>query len=398
MPASFIQSDIAEILEKIIEIRHDLHRHPELGLDCVRTARVAAQALREFGCDTVIENIGQTGVVAVIEGSFPSKAAVAYRADMDALPLKELSGVPWSSEVEGMMHACGHDGHVAIALATAYALTRNRDFAGRAVIIIQPGEEGFAGARVMIEDGLFERFPVNEVYAIHGAQGVPLGHFSTKAGPMTAAGDLFRVTVTGKGGHGGRPQTAHDPIVASAALINAFQSIVSRSLDPSHAGVISIGSVHAGSEDGVSVIPDSVKLAGTTRTMNEDDRVFIENRMREVCDGIAKTHRAQIELDYVRMYPALINHETQTQAVIDTICEVAGADVFESAEMAMGAEDFSFMLEKVPGNYFRVGTGDETHRFGQHHPAFDFNDLAIAPAATVAFELIRRRLAVLSQK
>ena len=388
---------IEAYVPRAVALRRDLHAHPELGLECARTARVTKDELASLGCEILAEGLGKTGLVALVRGNRPGKGKiVAFRADMDALPLTEATGVDYASQVPGMMHACGHDGHVAIALAVASALRCFKDFPGAAAIVIQPGEEGFAGAREMIQDGLFKICPASEIYAVHGAADVPFGRFATKPGPMTAAGDLFRIAVKGKGGHGGRPQAAVDPVVAAGQLIVALQSVVSRNTDPTHAAVISIGSIHAGSEDGVSVIPAQVRLAGTTRTFTEEDRTFVETRMREMCEAIGRATRTEIALDYVRMYPAVVNNPEQTAALEAAVTELYGDEAMVPAAPAMGSEDFSFMLEKVPGCYVRVGTGDENHTAMQHHPAFDFNDRAIAPAAGLMAELVLRRLEALN--
>ena len=391
---------VAEILDEIIALRHDIHAHPEMGFEEVRTAELAARKLREYGCDVVVENVGRTGVVGLIYGQGgPGRATVALRADMDALPLTEKTGVAWSSQVKGCMHGCGHDGHVAWALATAYALARTRDFVGTAMIVIQPGEEGFAGGREMIRDGLFTRWHVDEIYAGHGGTDLSVGEFGITRGAMMAAADRFVIEVRGIGGHGGRPQRCVDPIVASAQLILAIQTIVSRTIDPMHPATVSLGSIHAGDEEGVSVIPDAVRLAGTARCMSSEDQDKIERRLNEICEGVGQATGATIKLHYVRMYPALINHEEQCRAAGEIVGRLFGEKALvKDYPASMGAEDFSFMLLERPGAYIRVGLGDEQHTHFPHNPGFDFNDRAIVLAANLFVNLIKSRLAEISRQ
>ena len=390
--------EIREALPEIIALRHDFHRHPGLGFDVGHSAGIVAERLRAWGCDEVTEGVGKSGVVAVIRGRLgQSDRAIGLRADMDALPLEEKTGVAWSSEVPGMMHACGHDGHTAWLLAVARYLALTRRFAGRAVLIFQPGEEGFAGAREMVQDGLFERWPVDEVYAAHGGTEIPLGTYGLSRGAMMAAADRFVIEVKGVGGHGARPQKAVDPVLIAAEAVVAMQSIASRSADPMHPVVVSIGSVHGGSEDGVSVIPDTVRLAGTTRCMSPGDRDMIERRMGEICEGLSRMHGARVELSYIRMYPALVNAEPQRLAMAGAAAEVAGRHCVDlDFPSSMGAEDFSFMLEQRPGAFLRVGMGDEDHKSFAHNPGFDFNDRCIGEAASILSRLVERRLAELN--
>ncbi len=398
LAAGAVYPEIASSLDEIIALRHDIHAHPELGFQETRTAALAAGALRRCGCDEVTEGVGGTGVVALIRGRLPdSGRCVALRADMDALPLVEKSGVPWSSTIPGRMHGCGHDGHVAWAVAVARHLAAIRNFAGTAMIIIQPGEEGYAGARAMIEDGLFERWHVDEVYAAHGGTDVPLGYFGASPGPMMASADVFTIEVRGVGGHGARPHFCVDPILAASELVVALQSIASRSTDPQHAVVVSVCSIRGGDENGSSVIPDVVRMRGTTRTMCGEDRDMVERRMGEICRAVGAMHGIEVVLDYTRLYPPLVNHLEQQRAICDVAARFAGPEnVNYQHPAAMGAEDFSFMLEKKPGAYLRVGMGDEIHRAKQHNPAFDFNDKCIAAAATILARTIEERLEALA--
>lgn len=389
---------VRQILPQIISIRHQIHEHPEIGLKEFQTAKLAAQKLREFGADEVIEGVGGTGVVALIHGKRKDSGhTVLFRADMDALPLSEKTGCPWTSHNKGLMHACGHDGHTSWALAVAFALAHTRDFAGTAMVIIQPGEEGWAGGRKMIEDGLFTRWKVDEVYAGHCAPDIAAGHFGLTKGAMTSVADLFRIEVEGVGGHGARPHQVIDPVVASAQLIMALQTIVSRNINPMHPAVITVASIHAGSEDGVSVVPASVRLAGTVRCLYKADQDKMIERMHEICDGIGLTTGVKVKLDYVKMYPALVNAEEQRLFAGKVIAEVAGSDCVNMDHPAsMGAEDFGFMCEAKPGVYVRVGVGDAQHQAGLHNPDFDFNDKVLEQASTTFAALVARRLNALA--
>lgn len=386
-------------LEAMTAIRRDLHAHPELGMCEVRTAKIAADALRAMGCDEVVEGIGKTGVAAVIRGGKRNPGhlvTIALRADMDALPLEEHTGHPWASVVENRMHACGHDGHVAGVLLAAHALVKRREnLAGDVVLIIQPGEEGYAGAREMIEDGLFERFPVDEIYGVHCAGELPLGVIGFTKGAQCAAADHFRITVQGVGGHGARPHKTVDPVVASGILIGALQTIVSRSVDPMRPAVVTIASIHGGDPQGVSVVPAEVKLAGTTRCAYPEERDLIERRMGEICAGVAATTGTEIDFQYVRLYPPLVNHDEQLEFARKVALEAYGEERVRNHTASMGAEDFAFFLEKRPGCFPRVGIADETHTENHHHPNFDYNDLALGPTADFFVRLVEKRLAAL---
>lgn len=389
---AFTQS-VQAVIQSVIELRHTLHEHPEIGLKEFKTAELVAQELRAAGCDEVTEGVGGTGVVALIRGKRPGNHTVAFRADMDALPMTELTGCPWTSREAGLMHGCGHDGHTAWAVGIASALCATRDFAGTAMIIIQPGEEGWAGARKMIEDGLFTRWPVDEVYAGHCAPELAAGQFGLTPGLMTSAAALFHIDVTGIGGHGARPHKGTDSVVAAAELIMALQTVVTRSIDPMHPAVVTVASIHGGSENGVSVIPDSVRVSGTTRCLYPNDCDVIENRIGEICRGIELTTGTRLKLTYVRMYPPLNNAEPQRQAAGAVLRELVGTDNVDMNNPAsMGAEDFSFMCNEKPGVYIRVGVRDKDHTVNLHNPHYDFND-AVLERTCVAFALlIKRRL------
>ena len=386
-------------LDAMTAIRRDLHAHPELGMCEVRTAKIAADALRAMGCDEVVEGIGKTGVAALIRGGKRNPehlVTIGLRADMDALPLEEHTGHPWASVVENRMHACGHDGHVAGVLLAAHALVKRREnLAGDVVLIIQPGEEGYAGAREMIEDGLFERFPVDEIYGVHCAGELPLGVIGFTKGAQCAAADHFRITVKGVGGHGARPHKTVDPVVASGILIGVLQTIVSRSVDPMRPAVVTIASIHGGDPQGVSVVPAEVKLAGTTRCAYPEERDLIERRMGEICAGVAATTGTEIDFQYVRLYPPLVNHDEQLEFARQVALEAYGEERVRNHSASMGAEDFAFFLEKRPGCFPRVGIADATHTANHHHPNFDYNDLALGPTADFFVRLVEKRLAAL---
>ena len=373
-------------LEAMTAIRRDLHAHPELGMCEVRTAKIAADALRAMGCDEVVEGIGKTGVAAGLRGGQRKTRPLfnlARSAHLDARPHAKPKGAP-------------HDGHVAGVLLAAHALVKRREnLAGDVVLIIQPGEEGYAGAREMIEDGLFERFPVDEIYGVHCAGELPLGVIGFTKGAQCAAADHFRITVKGVGGHGARPHKTVDPVVASGILIGALQTIVSRSVDPMRPAVVTIASIHGGDPQGVSVVPAEVKLAGTTRCAYPEERDLIERRMGEICAGVAATTGTEIDFQYVRLYPPLVNHDEQLEFARQVALEAYGEERVRSHAASMGAEDFAFFLEKRPGCFPRVGIADETHTANHHHPNFDYNDLALGPTADFFVRLVEKRLAAL---
>lgn len=388
-----IRAAVEAVLPQVVSIRHQIHAHPEIGLKEVQTAQLAARTLREFGCDEVTEAVGGTGVVALIRGKRPGNGrTVLLRADMDALPLMEKSGCAWSSKIPGMMHACGHDGHVAWALAAAYALAKTRDFAGTAMVVIQPGEEGWAGARKMMEDGLFTRWSVDEVYAGHCAPELAVGDYGISRGASTSVADLFHIDVVGVGGHGARPHQTVDPVVTSAQLVLALQTVVSRSIDPMHPAVVTVGGIHGGSADGVSVIPESVRVSGTVRCLYEADQARIIERMQAICDGLSITSGARVQLHYEKRYPSLVNAEAQRQAAGAVFSELSGGRVNMDFPASMGAEDFAFMTGAKPGAFVKVGVADAAHQASVHNPGFDFNDAVLAEAATGFAVLLARRL------
>src|SRR5215207_7869163 len=369
-----IVNRVADLQEDVAGWRRDLHAHPELGFDVHRTAGIVADKLKAFGCDEIVCGIGRTGVVGVIRGrKAQSDKVIGLRADMDALPLEEITGLPYRSTAPGKMHACGHDGHTAMLLGAAKYLAETRNFDGTAVVIFQPAEEGGGGGREMVNDGMMDRFRIEEVYGMHNYPGFPVGDFAIRSGPMMAAADRITIDIEGLGGHAARPHTSIDTVVVGAAIVNALQSIVSRNVDPLESAVVSITQFHAGTAD--NIIPQTGHLRGTARSLTPATRDLVEKRVREVVEGTARLYGAQATLTYKRDYPVTRNHERQTSFAAQVASEVVGKDRVDTAmPPVMGAEDFSFMLEARPGAFIFIGNGDGA---GLHHPAYDFNDEAI---------------------
>jgi hippurate hydrolase len=377
-----IVNRIAEFHSDITAWRRDLHANPELQFDVHRTAASVAEKLKAFGCDEVVPGIGRTGVVGVIRGRKAADGggrgrAIGLRADMDALPIEEATGLSYKSTIAGKMHACGHDGHTAMLLGAARYLAETRNFAGTAVVIFQPAEEGGAGGKAMVADGLMQRFGIDEVYGMHNYPGLPAGQFATRTGPIMAAADHLRIEIEGKGGHAARPHLAIDPILVGSQIVSQLQSIVSRNVDPLESGVVSICVFQAGSTD--NVIPQKALLRGTCRSLTDAVRDLLETRVTEIVEGVARLHGASATLTYHRGYPVLRNHPGQTAFAAGVAAEIAGAErVDEDMAPVMGAEDFSYMLNERPGAFVFIGNGDSA---GLHHPQYDFND-AIIPAGT----------------
>ena len=382
---------VADLQPDIQAWRRDIHEHPELLYDVHRTAAFVAERLREFGCDEVAMGLGRTGVVGVIRGRKPAGKGdikgIGLRADMDALPIEEATNLPYASRTPGKMHACGHDGHTAMLLGAARYLAETRNFAGDAVVIFQPAEEGGAGAAAMIKDGLMDRFPIDQVYGMHNGPGIPVGSFAIRPGPIMAATDSIDIQIEGLGGHAARPHICIDSVLAGAQLITALQSIVSRSVDPLESAVISICEFHAGHAR--NVIPQTAELKGTVRTLTVEMRKLIEKRVREVVAGVARMTGTKIDLKYERGYPVVVNHASQTDFATQVAKEIAGdANVREMAPM-MGAEDFAYMLEQRPGAFIFCGNGDSA---GLHHPAYNFNDDAIVFGTSYWVKLVENTL------
>jgi hippurate hydrolase len=385
-----IVNRVADLAGEIAEWRHDLHAHPELLYDVKRTAGVVAEKLKSFGCDEVVAGLGRTGVVGVIRGrKSSSNKAIGLRADMDALPIEEATNLPYKSTVPGTMHACGHDGHTAMLLGAARYLAETRNFAGTAVVIFQPAEEGGAGGKAMVDDGLMERFGIGEVYGMHNFPGLPVGQFALRPGPIMAAADYVQIDIEGKGGHAARPHLAVDTVLVGAQIINNLQSIVSRNIDPLESAVVSICMFHAGNTD--NVIPQTAQLRGTARSLTPKVQELLEKRVPEIVEGTAKLYGAKATVKYRRGYPVLKNHAAQTDFAAAVAGEVAGKDKIDT-DMApvMGAEDFSFMLNARPGAFIFVGNGNSA---GLHHPAYNFNDEAIPFGMSYWVKLVETALA-----
>src|SRR3954453_7599985 len=353
-----IVNRVADLQPDIQAWRRDIHQHPELLYDVHRTAAFVADRLREFGCDEVVTGLGQTGGVGVIKGSKPAGEGlkgIGPRARMDALPVDEQTNLPYASKIPGKMHACGHDGHTAMLLGAARYLAETRNFAGDAVVIFQPAEEGGAGGAAMVNDGMMERFGIEQVYGMHNGPGIPIGSFAIRPGPIMAATDEVDLTIEGLGGHAARPHKCVDSVLVGAQLITALQSIVARSVDPLESAVISICEFHAGNAR--NVIPQTAELKGTVRTLNGDVRKMVERRVREVVAGMAQITGARIDLTYDRGYPVTVNHVGQTDVATRAAREIAGdANVHEMPPL-MAGEDFAFMLEQRPGGLRFCGNG-----------------------------------------
>ncbi len=376
-------------LDDLIAFRRDLHENPELLYDVNRTAEKVADALRAAGLDEVVTGIGRTGVVGVIRGQTnKSGRAVALRADMDALPIFEETGAEWSSKVPGKMHACGHDGHTTMLLGAARELAQSRAFDGTVIVIFQPAEEGGAGAKAMIDDGLFKRWPVNEVYGMHNRPNLEVGNFTINSGPIMGSVDVIDIVIDGVGGHAASPHHTIDPIPVTAALIQAIQTLTARTIDPLDSAVISITTIHGG--DAFNVIPQSIKLTGTVRTLREEVRDHVEERLTRAVQGIADAFGAKATLDYQRNYPVTVNHEHETELAALAAEAVAGAErVTRDMPETLGGEDFAFMLNEVPGAMINIGNGPSANL---HHPKYDFNDDVIAWGSSYWTTLVRQRL------
>ncbi|MDT6941486.1 M20 aminoacylase family protein [Brucella pseudogrignonensis] len=378
-------------LDELIAFRRDLHENPELLYDVNRTAEKVAEALRAAGLDEVVTGIGRTGVVGVIRGQTnKSGRAIALRADMDALPILEETGAEWSSKVPGKMHACGHDGHTTMLLGAARELVKSRAFDGTVIVIFQPAEEGGAGAKAMIDDGLFKRWPVNEVYGMHNRPNLEVGNFTINSGPIMGSVDVLDITIDGVGGHAASPHHTIDPIPVTAALIQAIQTLSARTIDPLDSAVISITTIHGG--DAFNVIPQSIKLTGTVRTLREEVRNHIEEKLSRAVQGIADAFGAKATLDYQRNYPVTVNHEHETELAALAAEAVSGADrVTRDMPATLGGEDFAFMLNEVPGAMINIGNGPSANL---HHPKYDFNDDVIAWGCSYWTTLVKQRLPV----
>jgi amidohydrolase len=380
-------------------IRRDLHAHPELCYEEQRTSDVVAARLAEWGIP-VVRGLGKTGVVGIIKNG-NSERAIGLRADMDALPMQELNTFDHASRHPGKMHACGHDGHTAMLLGAAHYLSRHRNFDGTVYLIFQPAEEGGAGARKMIEDGLFAQFPMEAVYGMHNWPGLPAGSFGVIPGPMMASSNEFRVVVKGKGAHAAQPHRGIDPVMVAVQIAQAWQTIISREKNPLETAVLSITQIHAGSA--TNVIPDEAVLIGTVRTFSTGVLDLIERRMEEMAGGVAAAFGASVDFGFKRNYPPLINHPEQTAFAIGAMQAVVGAaNVNTDVEPTMGAEDFAFMLQAKPGCYVFIGNGEGEHRAGGHglgpcqlhNGSYDFNDQLLPVGASYWVRLVEMGLPI----
>lgn len=385
--------------QDIARIRRDIHAHPELSFQEFRTSDIVADQLLEWGID-VDRGLGGTGVVGIIRGNIDSPRTVGLRADMDALPMQEANTFAHASQHEGKMHACGHDGHTAMLLGAARYLSQHRDFAGTVYVIFQPAEEGGGGAKRMIDDGLFTRFPMQAVFGMHNWPGMPVGAFGVTAGPIMASSNEFVITIQGKGTHAGMPHLGIDPVMTAVQLAQSLQTIITRNRNPLDAAVLSITQIHTGSAD--NVVPNVATLRGTVRTFTIETLDLIERRMREIAQHTCAALDCSAEVEFQRNYPPTINHAAETAFCVDVMRSIVGADnVNDHVQPTMGAEDFAFMLQEIPGCYVWLGNGDGSHRDAGHgmgpcmlhNGSYDFNDELLPLGATYWVELAQRWLA-----
>ncbi|MFN3937646.1 MAG: M20 aminoacylase family protein [Gemmobacter sp.] len=385
-----VKNRFAELLPEITAWRRDFHRHPEIMYEVHRTAGIVAEKLRDFGCDEVVTGIGRTGVVGVIRGrSNASGRTIGLRADMDALPIDEATGAEHASTVPGAMHACGHDGHTAMLLGAAKYLAETRNFDGTVVVIFQPAEEGGAGGQAMVQDGMMDRFGVDEVYGLHNYPSLPVGAFAIRPGPLLASADEFEIVVTGKGGHAAMPHKSIDTTLVACQIVVALQSIAARNADPLGAVVVTVGTFETDSRAS-NVIAHKVRMRGTVRALDPALRDMAEERIRAMVPALAQGFGAEAEVMYERGYPVTLNHAEHTEHAARAAEAVAGT-VDRSIAPLMGAEDFSYMLEARPGAFIFLGNGDTAYC---HHPAYDFNDEAIPAGCSFFATLVEQRLPV----
>jgi hippurate hydrolase len=383
-----IKNRFAELLPEITAWRRGLHEQPELLYDLHKTAAFVAEKLREFGCDEVTEGVGQTGVVGVIRGKASgSGRSVALRADMDALPIHEITGLDYASKTPGAMHACGHDGHTAMLLGAAKYMAETRNFDGTVVLIFQPAEEGGAGAKAMLDDGLLDRWKIDEIYGVHNAPGLPVGEFASCAGPLQASSDEFEIIVHGKGGHAAEPHRAVDTTLVAAQIVVSLHSIVSRNIDPLHRVVLTVGTFKTDSRAS-NIIPDTARMEGTVRCLDPEARGLAEGRVRRVAEDTASAFGASAEVIWTPGYPVTVNDATAVARAVDAARAVA-THVDDTARPIMPSEDFSYFLEQRPGAYLFIGNGDSAMC---HNPAYNFDDDVIPYGCSFFAELVERRL------
>ncbi|MFL2794296.1 MAG: M20 aminoacylase family protein [Paracoccaceae bacterium] len=384
-----VKNRFAELQKEIAEWRHDIHQHPEILFETHRTSALVKDKLKEFGCDEVIEGIGKTGVVGVINGQTnKSGKVIGLRADMDALPINEETGLDYSSKIPGAMHACGHDGHTSMLLGAAKYLCETRNFDGQAVVIFQPAEEGGGGGLEMCKDGMMENFKIDEVYGMHNWPGVELGKFAIRSGPFFAASDFIEATISGKGGHAAKPHETVDPTVIASQIVVALQTIASRRADPVEQVVVSITSFET-SSTAFNVIPQEVKIKGTVRTLDPDVRVLAEKEYLRITELTAEAMGGSADAKFTRGYPVMSNSSEQTEFAAKVARDVAGECA--EAPLVMGGEDFAYMLEERPGAYILLGNGDSSP---VHHPKYNFNDDAIPFGCSWLVELVEQKMPV----
>jgi len=390
----YLIESIAVAHDEMTRWRRDIHAHPELGFEEQRTAQIVARKLREFGCE-VHTGIGRTGVVGVLRAG-NSARTIGLRADMDALPIVEANTFEHRSSHAGAMHACGHDGHTTMLLAAAQYLSSTRRFDGTVHFIFQPAEEGLGGAQAMIADGLFERFPCDAIFGMHNRPGLALGKFAVRSGPMMAGGAFFDIDITGKGAHGARPETGVDSVVVAAHITTALQTIVARNVAPVDTAVVSVTMIHAG--DAYNVIPQTARLSGTVRAFSRDVMARVEESMTRIAEAGARMFGAQAKVDFRVIFSPTVNNAVEAEFAARICNEVVGAEnVVRNPPLIMASEDFSFMLEKVPGCYFNIGNGAGEGSCEVHNPGYDFNDEALPLGATVFARIVETKLGLQSQ-
>ena len=385
-----VNDRIAGFHAELTDIRRDIHAHPELGFEEQRTSEIVAGKLESFGIE-VHRGIGKTGVVGRLRiGNSPR--AIGLRADMDCLPIQEANQFGHRSTHNGRMHACGHDGHTTMLLGAARYLAQTRSFDGTVHFIFQPAEEGLGGADAMVNDGLFQNFPCDVIFGMHNRPGLAVGKFQIRPGPMMAGGAFFDIAITGKGVHGARPEAGIDPVLVASHITTALQSIVSRNARPADTVVVSVTQIHAG--DAYNVIPETAVLSGTVRCFTKDSMKLVEDRMRLIAEGVAAGFGATASLDFRALFPPLVNHADETDFIADCAAEVVGPEnVNRNGPLTMASEDFSIMLNNVPGAYIQIGNGDQPGGCEVHNPGYDFNDGALPYGASLFARLVERRLA-----
>lgn len=386
-----INNRVADFHDEITQWRHTIHQHPGLLYDVEETTALVVEKLSEFGVDEIVENIGRTGVVAVIKGrKDTSGRVIGMRADMDALPIVEKRDIPHKSKYEGKMHACGHDGHTAMLLGAAKYLAETRNFDGTAIVIFQPAEEGGAGGKAMCDDGMMDRFGIQEVYGLHNSPGLPVGEFAIRPGPIMAGTDEFTVTINGVGAHAAMPHEGIDPIIIATQMVQALQSIVSRNIDPVGSAVVTVTAIHAGKA--YNVIPQEAQFYGTIRTLDGAVRNKVIERMKTLLAGIASGYGVSVDIDIEEGYPVTANHERQTEFAASVAGEIVGENRVETNKLpTMGGEDFSYMLLDRPGAFIFMGNGDSA---GLHHEEYDFNDEAIPVGVSYWAKIAERSMPI----